>query len=159
MKFIFNKKKKTFKISSLADFQWSPMDNRLAYWTVEDGHVPACLVLAKIKDMKLEEIRSKTLFNVIDCKLNWQKHGDYLVVKVDRYTKKSEEKKIRNILILKYFISVKKNVLLDIFEVKVNHITEKTIQSFAVEARQGQKSEIPKIMIEPVMTAIWTSNG
>jgi translation initiation factor 3 subunit B len=51
--------KKPFKLPSLADFQWSPTDNRIAYWTAEDGHVPAQLVLAEIKDMKLEEIRSK----------------------------------------------------------------------------------------------------
>ena len=51
--------KKPFKIASLADFQWSPTDNRLAYWTAEEGNVPARLVLAEVNGVRLEEIRSK----------------------------------------------------------------------------------------------------
>jgi len=35
------------------------MDNCLAYWISEDGHVPAHLVLTEIEDMRLEEICSK----------------------------------------------------------------------------------------------------
>ena len=33
------------------------------------------------------EIRAKNLFNVADCRMHWQKSGDHLCVKVDRYTK------------------------------------------------------------------------
>lgn len=33
------------------------------------------------------EVRVKNLFNVADCKMHWQKNGDYLCVKVDRYSK------------------------------------------------------------------------
>lgn len=51
--------KKPFKIPSLSDFQWSPTDNRLAYWTAEDGNVPARLVLAEVNGVRLEEVRSK----------------------------------------------------------------------------------------------------
>jgi uncharacterized membrane protein len=43
----------------LADVQWSPTDNRLAYWTAEDGNVAARVVLAEINGIRLEEIRSK----------------------------------------------------------------------------------------------------
>jgi uncharacterized protein with WD repeat len=57
--------KKPFKIASLADFQWSPTDNRLAYWTAEDGNVPARLVLAEINGVKLEEIRSKVRLDTV----------------------------------------------------------------------------------------------
>lgn len=38
------------------------------------------------------EIRPKNLFNVADCKIHWQKSGDYLCVKVDRYSKVKKEK-------------------------------------------------------------------
>ena len=38
------------------------------------------------------EIAYKNLFNVADCKIHWQKSGDYLCVKVDRYTKIKKEK-------------------------------------------------------------------
>ena len=55
--------KKPFKIPSISDFQWSPTDNRLVYWTAEDGNVPARLVLAEVNGTKLDEVRSK----VGDC--------------------------------------------------------------------------------------------
>lgn len=34
-----------------------------------------------------QELCIKNLFNVADCKMHWQKNGDYLCVKVDRYSK------------------------------------------------------------------------
>ncbi|RRT75520.1 hypothetical protein B296_00031154 [Ensete ventricosum] len=34
-----------------------------------------------------EELRQKNLFSVSDCKMYWQNNGEYLAVKVDRYTK------------------------------------------------------------------------
>lgn len=34
-----------------------------------------------------EELRQKNLFSVSDCKMYWQSNGEYLAVKVDRYTK------------------------------------------------------------------------
>lgn len=40
------------------------------------------------------EIRAKNLFNVADCRMHWQKSGDYLCVKVDRYSKVKKEKSI-----------------------------------------------------------------
>lgn len=174
--------KKPFKIPSLADFQWSPVDNRIAYWTSEDGNVPARLILAELNGVKLDEVRSKTLFNVIDCKLCWQKRGDYLVVKVDRYTKKSGEKNNPKYSGLIYNFEIfhirEKNIPLDTLEVK------ESIQSFAVEPNghklvvitgdnlrtnatfyrmgQGQKSgkiELLKAVNQPVTTAFWSPNG
>lgn len=38
------------------------------------------------------ELRTNNLFNVADCKIHWQKSGDYLCVKVDRYSKIKKEK-------------------------------------------------------------------
>lgn len=40
----------------------------------------------------LHQIRTKNLFNVADCKMHWQKCGDYLCVKVARYAKARREK-------------------------------------------------------------------
>ena len=37
----------------------------------------------------------KNLFNVADCKMHWQKSGDYLCVKVDRYRKMLENKDVK----------------------------------------------------------------
>lgn len=51
--------KKPFRIASLGDFQWSPTDNRLAYWTAGDGNVPVRLVLVELNANKLDEVRSK----------------------------------------------------------------------------------------------------
>jgi translation initiation factor 3 subunit B len=33
----------------------------------------------------------KNLFSVADCKMHWQKSGDYLCVKVDRYAKAKKD--------------------------------------------------------------------
>lgn len=80
--------KKSIKIPGIRDFSWSPTDNVIAYWVAEDKDVPAKVTLLEIPNRN--EIRNKNLFNVADCKIHWQKSGDYLCVKVDRYSKVKE---------------------------------------------------------------------
>lgn len=41
-----------------------------------------------------QEIRVRNLFNVVDCKLHWQKNGDYLCVKVDRTPKGTQVRRL-----------------------------------------------------------------
>ncbi|KAK9888250.1 hypothetical protein WA026_000514 [Henosepilachna vigintioctopunctata] len=82
--------KKSIKNPGIRDFSWSPTDNVLAYWVAEDDNVPASVTLLEIPNRN--EIRKKNLFNVADCKIHWQKAGDYLCVKVDRYTKVKKER-------------------------------------------------------------------
>uniref|UniRef100_A0A646QC55 Eukaryotic translation initiation factor 3 subunit B n=1 Tax=Hemiscolopendra marginata TaxID=943146 RepID=A0A646QC55_9MYRI len=82
--------KKSLKIPGLRDFSWSPTDNIIAYWVAEDKDVPARVTLLEIPSRI--ELRAKNLFNVADCKMHWQKSGDYLCVKVDRYSKVKKEK-------------------------------------------------------------------
>ncbi|KDR10090.1 eukaryotic translation initiation factor 3 subunit B [Zootermopsis nevadensis] len=77
--------KKSVKIPGIRDFSWSPTDNVLAYWVAEDKDVPARVTLLEIPSRI--EIRAKNLFNVADCKMHWQKSGDYLCVNVNRYSK------------------------------------------------------------------------
>eukprot|EP00795_Rhopilema_esculentum_P009002 gene9002-16644_t len=67
------------------DFTWSPSDNLIAYWVPEDKDTPARLVMMEIPSR--QERRSKNLFNVASCRMYWQKNGDFLAVKVERYTK------------------------------------------------------------------------
>ena len=80
----------SFSICIYRDFGWSPSDNVIAYWTPEDQNVPARVTLIQVPTRK--EMCAKNLFSVADCKIHWQKSGDYLCVKVDRYAKKKEEK-------------------------------------------------------------------
>ncbi|XP_057666808.1 eukaryotic translation initiation factor 3 subunit B [Diorhabda carinulata] len=82
--------KKSIKINGIRDFNWSPTDNVVAYWVAEDKDVPASVTLLELPNRN--EIRKKNLFNVADCKIHWQKSGDYLCVKVDRYSKVRKEK-------------------------------------------------------------------
>ncbi|XP_069124801.1 eukaryotic translation initiation factor 3 subunit B-like [Argopecten irradians] len=77
--------KKSLKINGIRDFTWSPTDNIIAYWVPEEQNVPARVTLIQIPNRK--ELCVKNLFNVADCKMHWQKNGDYLCVKVDRYSK------------------------------------------------------------------------
>merc|ERR1739844_839446 len=62
-----------------------PKDNILSYWVAEAKDVPARVVLLEIPSRN--ELRVKNLFNVADCKMHWQKSGDYLCVMVNRYKK------------------------------------------------------------------------
>ncbi|KFM61475.1 Eukaryotic translation initiation factor 3 subunit B, partial [Stegodyphus mimosarum] len=82
--------KKSIKIPGIKNFSWSPTDNILAYWVIGEKDVPARVILLEIPSRK--ELRSKNLFNVADCNMQWPKSGDYLCVKVVRYTKAKKEK-------------------------------------------------------------------
>lgn len=77
--------KKSIKITGLKDFSWSPSQNLLAYWVPEEQDTPARVCIMEMPSRK--EVRVKNLFNVSDCKMYWQKNGDYLCVKVERLTK------------------------------------------------------------------------
>ncbi|KAL0429393.1 UNVERIFIED_CONTAM: Eukaryotic translation initiation factor 3 subunit B [Sesamum radiatum] len=79
--------KKSIKVENVVDFSWSPTDPILALFVPElgGGNQPARVSLVQIPSK--EELRQKNLFSVSDCKMYWQSNGDYLAVKVDRYTK------------------------------------------------------------------------
>jgi len=77
--------KKSIKVEGLQGFSWSPKDNILSYWVAEAKDVPARVVLLEVPSRN--ELRVKNLFNVADCKMHWQKSGDYLCVMVNRYKK------------------------------------------------------------------------
>ena len=72
------------------DFSWSPTDNIISYWVPEERDTPARVTLIDIPSRK--QLCMKNLFTVADCKMHWQKSGDYLCVKVDRYKYRKEEK-------------------------------------------------------------------
>ncbi|KAM5561847.1 eukaryotic translation initiation factor 3 subunit B [Rosa sericea] len=79
--------KKSIKVENVMDFSWSPTDSILALFVPElgGGNQPARVSLIQIPSK--EELRQKNLFSVSDCKMYWQSNGEYLAVKVDRYTK------------------------------------------------------------------------
>ncbi|OQV21963.1 Eukaryotic translation initiation factor 3 subunit B [Hypsibius exemplaris] len=75
--------KKSHSIPGLADFTWSPTQNYLAYWVKEITDIPARLGLMDVTSRT--DVRSKQLFSVTDCQFYWQKNGEYMAVKVNRY--------------------------------------------------------------------------
>jgi translation initiation factor 3 subunit B len=79
--------KKSLKLEGVEDFLWSPAEAILAVYQPEAnaGNTPARVSLWAIPSRK--EIRQKQLFNVSDVKMFWHPQGDYLCVKVDRFTK------------------------------------------------------------------------
>lgn len=79
--------KKSIRVENVTDFSWSPTDPILALFVPElgGGNQPARVSLIQIPGK--EELRQKNLFSVSDCNMYWQSNGDYLAVKVDRYTK------------------------------------------------------------------------
>merc|ERR1712156_64822 len=121
--------KKSIKVSGMRDFSWSPTENILAYWVAEDKDVPARVTLLEIPSKN--EVRVKNLFNVADCKMHWQKTGDYLCVKVDRYSKLRKEKDETKYAGLYFNFEVfhmrEKQIPVDSVEIKDN------VQAFAWE--------------------------
>ncbi|XP_060560213.1 eukaryotic translation initiation factor 3 subunit B-like [Ruditapes philippinarum] len=76
---------KSLKIDGIRDFSWSPSDNYLAYWVPEQNNIPARVTIISMPART--EMCVRNLFNVADCRMHWQKNGDFLCVKVDRYSK------------------------------------------------------------------------
>ncbi|XP_042294217.1 eukaryotic translation initiation factor 3 subunit B isoform X2 [Sceloporus undulatus] len=104
--------KKSLKIAGIKDFSWSPGGNIIAFWVPEDKDIPARVTLMQLPSR--QEIRVRNLFNVVDCKLHWQKNGDYLCVKVDR-TPKGTQGVVTNFEI---FRMREKQVPVDVVEMK-----------------------------------------
>lgn len=77
--------KKSIAIEGIKDFSWSPTDNILAFWVAEKNTVPARVVLLEMPTKN--EIGTKALINVADCKMYWQKSGNFLCVQIERYSK------------------------------------------------------------------------
>jgi translation initiation factor 3 subunit B len=70
---------------SIAEFQWSPKANIIAYWAPELNNSPAHVDLIEIPTRT--KLRQKNLFNVNRCSMVWHDQGYYLAVKVTRHTK------------------------------------------------------------------------
>jgi translation initiation factor 3 subunit B len=116
--------KKSIKIPGIRGFGWSPSDNIIAYWVAEQTDVPAKVTLMEIP--KKREIRTKNLFNVADCKLHWQKSGDFLGVKVDRFSKsKKSLQKDQDVKFLGMF-----------YNFEIFHMREKDIPVENVEIKE-----------------------
>jgi len=81
---------KSMKIDGLKDFAWSPTDNIISYWTPEDRDTPAHVNIIRVPEKV--SISTRNVYHVAECKMHWQKSGDYLCVKIDRYKTKKEEK-------------------------------------------------------------------
>uniref|UniRef100_A0A5S6QXC5 Eukaryotic translation initiation factor 3 subunit B n=1 Tax=Trichuris muris TaxID=70415 RepID=A0A5S6QXC5_TRIMR len=82
--------KKSMTIEGIRDFQWSPTQNYIAYWVAERDQAPGRVALMKVPEKT--DLRSKNMFNMAEAVIHWQKSGDNLCFKVDRYGRKKEEK-------------------------------------------------------------------
>ncbi|KAK7582397.1 hypothetical protein V9T40_013842 [Parthenolecanium corni] len=170
--------KKSIQVSGIRDFMWSPSDNVLAYWVAEDKDVPARVVLLEIPSR--QEIRANNLFNVADCKIHWQKNGDYLCVKVDRYAKSKKEKGEVKYSGMHYNFEIfhmrEKNIPVDIIEIKepihafawepvgskfaVIHGEASNIKVAFYDIKSGQKLALTKLLEKKVCSHLfWSPNG
>lgn len=113
---------KSIKIPGIRNFSWSPVDNIIAYWVAELTDVPAKVTLLEIP--KKRELRNNNIFNVADCKIHWQKSGDYLCVKVDRFSKSKKDKKDADVKFLGMF-----------YNFEIFHMREKDIPVDSVEIK------------------------
>ncbi|KAH9249830.1 hypothetical protein BASA81_012425 [Batrachochytrium salamandrivorans] len=78
---------KPLACKGLVSFEWSPTENKVAFWSPEEGNVPARICL--MDPVKRIELRSKIVFSVQAVKLYWQSNGDFLCAQVTRTKKKT----------------------------------------------------------------------
>ncbi|KAJ2617985.1 Translation initiation factor 3 subunit b [Coemansia sp. RSA 1365] len=115
--------KKSLATPGIQDFSWCPSvltDSRtgaarpelLAYWTPEEGNLPARVSLVSIPDRAL--VRTKNLFNVFAAALHWHPSGKMLCVRVQRFTK-SKKSRFTN---LEIFRTGERDVPVDVVELK-----------------------------------------
>ncbi|EEB09532.1 translation initiation factor eIF3b [Schizosaccharomyces japonicus yFS275] len=142
--------KKVMKIEGVQSFEWCPVDDvvadkseqLLAYWTPELQNQPARVALVSIPSKAT--VRTKNLFNVSDCKLYWQSHGDYMCVKVDRHTK-TKKSTFSN---LEIFRVREKNTpveVIDLKEVVLNFAWEPKSDRFAIFSANDQSLGSPNL--------------
>ncbi|KAI3890991.1 hypothetical protein MKW98_007296 [Papaver atlanticum] len=79
--------KKSLKAKNVLDFSWSPADPIIALFVPKLGGGNQTARVGLFQIPSKEVLRQKNLFSVGDCKMYWQSNGEYLAVKVDRYTK------------------------------------------------------------------------
>ncbi|ORY23476.1 translation initiation factor eIF-3b, partial [Rhizoclosmatium globosum] len=105
--------KKSIKIENVRAFEWSPTENVICYWTPEPevGNIPARVTLLKLPTREI--VRTKNLFNVVNCQFHWQSAGKYLLVRVERAATK-----ITRTHNLEVFRLKEKDVPVDVVELK-----------------------------------------
>lgn len=77
--------KKSLKTDGVAAFEWSPADPMLCVYQEEHANMPARVVLIQVPSR--EEVRAKNLFSVADVRMAWHPQGDYLAVRVEKWSK------------------------------------------------------------------------
>ncbi|KAJ2770203.1 Translation initiation factor 3 subunit b [Coemansia nantahalensis] len=115
--------KKSLKVPGVQDFSWCPQvlteartgaarPEMLAYWTPEDGNLPARVSLVAVPSREI--VRTKNLYNVFAAALHWHPSGKMLCVRVQRFTK-SKKSRFTN---LEIFRTGEKEVPVDVVELK-----------------------------------------
>ncbi|KAK9452670.1 hypothetical protein V1511DRAFT_490492 [Dipodascopsis uninucleata] len=119
--------KKSIKIEGVVDFEFCPTpykgkdDHIISYWTPEINNQSARVTLMAVKSKEI--VRTRNLFNVADCRLHWQSDGQFLCVKVVRFTK-TKKSTFTN---LEFFRMHEKNIPIEVVELK------ETVVNFAWE--------------------------
>jgi translation initiation factor 3 subunit B len=102
--------KRSIKAEAIQSFDWSPSDPILCAYQEEQGNLPARVVLIKSPDR--EEVRAKNLFSVADVRMAWHPDGDYLAVRVEKWTKTKKSTTTN----LEIFSMRQKNIPVDMLE-------------------------------------------
>lgn len=126
--------KKSIKIPNVAEFAWNPTKTQIAYWVPEQPpNVPATVAIVELPSRKI--IREKHLYNVIDIKIHWHDHGDFLCVKVTR--RKTKKTTTTNFEIFRMKV---KEIPIEVTELEANIIAfawEPQGSRFAIIHAQG----------------------
>jgi len=102
--------KKSLRAEGIHAFEWSPSDSIICAYQEEQGNLPARVVLIQIPSR--DEVRAKNLFSVADVRMAWHPQGDYLAVRVEKWTKTRKSTTTN----LEVFSLRQKNIPVDMLE-------------------------------------------
>jgi translation initiation factor 3 subunit B len=82
---------KSITIDNLKDFKFSPVGHNIAYFVEEEGESKPAVVAVLRHPWGPGNERANRVFKMAEATLFWQKSGDRLAVRNDRYSKKKTE--------------------------------------------------------------------
>lgn len=130
----------------------------LCYWTPEINDKAARVSIMSVPTK--EVIRTRNVFNVADCRFHWQDDGEYLCVKVDRYTR-NKKSTFTN---LEFFRLTERDIPVEAIELKdtvINFAWEPKGTKFITVSRtdtpstqQNQPATAPGVVAGPASTNV-----
>lgn len=109
--------KKPVKVDGIKECMWSPVDHHLAFWVPGTDNTPTRVSIMQVPSRHI--VRTKNLFSVIDCSMQWHSDGDYFGV----YCNRQGKNKKQVISSFELFRMRQKDIPVDVIELHTSNAT------------------------------------